>query len=389
MYSNLKIKHTIMKRILFLLACVAATACGPQAAKTPQLPDAAAFDTEIDGRPVALYTLVNGTGFTVQITNYGARVVSILAPDRDGVYADVAVGCESIDRYLNEADARFSGPVVGRFANRIAQGRFTLDGEEYRLPQNDNGNSLHGGEKGLDSRVWTVDAHSADSVAMHYVSPDGEEGYPGELKLRVTYTVTDDNALKIEYAATCDRPTVVNLSNHSLFNLGGEGSGTILDHELWIAAEATTPVDEVLIPSGAIAPVDGTPFDFRTPTPIGARIDTDDEQLRNGHGYDHNWVLGDFTGEVRLVASLCDPASGRKMEILTDQPGLQFYSGNFFNDASCGKFGRKIGYRGAVALETQHFPDAPNHPQFPTTELRPGETYTQTCIYRFGVCSAE
>jgi len=360
-------------------------ACGTKNAATPALPGAEAFDTEVDGKPVALYTLANDTGFTVQITDYGARVVSILAPDRNGRMADVAVGCESIGRYLDEGEARFSGPVVGRFANRIAEGRFTLDGTEYRLPQNDNGQSLHGGVKGLDSRVWTVDSLSAGALAMHYVSPDGEEGYPGELTVRVTYTVTDDNALKIEYAATTDRPTVVNLSNHTLFNLGGEGSGPILGHELWIAADATTPVDSVLIPTGRIARVDGTPFDFRTPTPIGARIEADDEQLRNGHGYDHNWVLGDFTGAVRLVASLYDPASGRKMEILTDQPGLQFYSGNFFSDGSCGKFGRRIGYRGAAALETQHFPDSPNRPEFPATTLRPGETYTHTCIYRFGV----
>lgn len=373
-----------MKTRLCIILSLLLAACARQTANTPQLPDAAAFETEVDGRPVALYTLANGTGFTVQITNYGARVVSILAPDRNGAYADVAVGCESIGRYLDEDGARFSGPVVGRVANRIAHGRFTLNDEEYRLPQNDNGNSLHGGEKGLDSRVWTVDAHSADSVAMHYVSPDGEEGYPGELTVRVTYTVTDDNALRIDYRATCDRPTVINLSNHSLFNLGGEGSGSILGHELRIDADATTPVDSLLIPTGRIAPVDGTPFDFRIPTAIGARIDADDRQLRNGHGYDHNWVLGGFTGEVRLVASLYDPASGRFMEILTDQPGMQFYSGNFFNELSRGKFGREIGYRGAVALETQNFPDAPNRPQFPSARLLPGETYSQTCIYRFG-----
>ena len=373
-----------MKTRLCIILSLLLAACARQTANTPQLPDAAAFETEVDGRPVALYTLANGTGFTVQITNYGARVVSILAPDRNGAYAHVAVGCESIGRYLDEDGARFSGPVVGRVANRIAHGRFTLNDEEYRLPQNDNGNSLHGGEKGLDSRVWTVDAHSADSVAMHYVSPDGEEGYPGELTVRVTYTVTDDNALRIDYRATCDRPTVINLSNHSLFNLGGEGSGSILGHELRIDADATTPVDSLLIPTGRIAPVDGTPFDFRIPTAIGARIDADDRQLRNGHGYDHNWVLGGFTGEVRLVASLYDPASGRFMEILTDQPGMQFYSGNFFNELSRGKFGREIGYRGAVALETQNFPDAPNRPQFPSARLLPGETYSQTCIYRFG-----
>ena len=378
-----------MNKLFFLGAALCLAACGTPSSDRCALPDAAAFEAEIDGCPVALYTLANDSGFTVQVTNYGARVVSILAPDRNGRWADVAVGCESLDRYLREAGARFSGPVVGRFANRIAGGRFTIDGTEYRLPQTDNGNSLHGGVKGFDSRVWTVDSLAARSIVMHYVSPDGEEGCPGELTVQVTYTVTDDDALEIGYRAETDRPTVVNLSNHTLFNLGGEGSGSILAHELRIAAAATTPVDSVLIPTGRIAPVDGTPFDFRTSTPIGARIEADDEQLRNGLGYDHNWVLDDFTGEVRLVASLYDPASGRLMEILTDQPGMQFYSGNFFNDASCGKFGRKIGYRGAVALETQHFPDSPNHPSFPTTELRPGEIYTQTCIYRFRTCGSE
>lgn len=374
-----------MKRTLLLLALCGAFACQTPTENKPQLLDEAAFEATVDGKPVALYTLAGDSGFTVQVTNFGARVVSIFAPDRTGEYADVAIGCESIDRYVSEADARFSGPVVGRFANRIAQGRFTLDGTEYQLPQNDNGNSLHGGVKGLDSRVWTVDEADGRHVTLSCVSPDGEEGYPGNLTLKVTYTVTDDDALRIDYTASCDRATVVNLSNHSLFNLAGEGCGTILDHELWIDADATTPVDAGLIPSGEIAPVEGTPFDFRTPTAIGARIGARDAQIGYGQGYDHNWVLNNCTGQVRPVASLYDPASGRLMEILTDQPGMQFYSGNFFTDASCGKFGRKIGYRGAVALETQHFPDSPNHPEFPTTVLRPGETYTQTCIYKFSV----
>lgn len=375
---------------LFLLLAVSGVAAGLAACGAPKtaghvLLDAAAFETEIDGEPVGLYTLSAGGGLDVQVTNYGARVVSIFAPDRDGVYADVAVGCENIGRYVSEGDARFSGPVVGRFANRIAGGRFTLDGVEYRLSQNDNGPSLHGGEKGLDSRVWSVEQADPHHVTMCYVSPDGEEGYPGEATFRVTYTVTDDNELRIDYEATADRATVVNLSNHSLFNLGGEGSGSVLGHELMIAASATTPVDSELIPTGEIAPVEGTPFDFRTPVPIGARIDDDDVQLVYGRGYDHNWVLDGAAGEVRLVASLYDPASGRVMEVLTDQPGLQFYSGNFFTGESCGKFGRRIGWRGAVALETQNFPDAPNHPNFPSAVLRPGETYTQTCVYKFGV----
>lgn len=377
----------IGKTVLRLALCGMAAgmvACG--AGEKGYVPlDAAAFDAEVDGSPVALYTISAGRELEVQVTNFGARVVAIWTPDRNGVYADVAVGCENIGRYVCEADARFYGPVVGRFANRIAGGRFTLDGVEYCLPQNDNGQSLHGGEKGLDSRVWSVCEADSHHVTMCYVSPDGEEGYPGETTIRVTYTVTGDNALKIDYEAVTDRATVVNLSNHTLFNLGGEGSGSVLGHELMIAADATTPVDAVLIPTGEFAPVEGTPFDFRTPTAIGARIDADDRQLGYGHGYDHNWVLNDTTGEVRTVASLYDPASGRVMEILTDRPGLQFYSGNFFTEESCGKFGAKIGYRGAVALETQNFPDAPNHPEFPSAVLREGETYTHTCIYRFGV----
>ncbi|MGM9762856.1 MAG: aldose epimerase family protein [Candidatus Cryptobacteroides sp.] len=365
--------------IFFILLTFLALACNET---EYQIVDSESFRTELDGEVVELYTLSSDGGITVQVTNYGARVVSILVPDINGVVADVVVGCETAERYVSEPDARFYGPVVGRYANRIAGGLFPLDGKEYTLARNDNGQSLHGGIKGFDSVVWTVDELSDASVSMHYLSPDGEEGYPGNLTVHVTYTV-EGSALKIEYKAETDSPTVVNLSNHSLFNLAGEGNGDILSHELWIAADAITPVDSVLIPTGEIAPVDGTPFDFREATAIGARIAADDVQLANGHGYDHNWVLNDFDGSVRLVASLYDPASGRRMEVLTDQPGLQFYSGNFFNETSVGKFGRKIGWRGAVALETQHFPDSPNHPAFPSTVLRPGETYTQTCIYRF------
>ena len=341
---------------------------------------------ELNGKPIHLFRLSNANGMVAELLEFGGRIKALCIPDGQGGLDNMSVGYDTFEPY----HARFNpwlGALLGRTASRVTGARFQIDGKTYNLSASGPaGSNMHGGFVGFDSRVWTVDSHSADSIVMHYVSPDGEEGYPGELTVQVTYAVTDDNALRIGYRARTDRPTVVNLSNHTLFNLGGEGSGTILGHELWIDAEATTPVDSVLIPTGRIAPVGGTPFDFRTPALIGARIDADDEQLRNGHGYDHNWVLGNFTGAVRLVASLYDPASGRKMEILTDQPGIQFYSGNFFNDGSCGKFGRKIGYRGAVALETQHFPDAPNHPQFPSTLLRPGETYTQTCIYRFCVC---
>lgn len=370
-----------MKKILFVLLAFVSLACNEI---RYQAVDTESFKAELDGKTIELYTLSSENCITAQFTNYGARVVSLLVPDRQGKMADVVLGCETAQRYLDEADARFYGPVVGRYANRIAAGRFLLDGKEYTLAQNDNGQSLHGGVKGFDSVIWTVDEVSESSVSMHYFSPDGEEGYPGNLTVYVTYRV-EGSSLKIEYKAETDSPTVVNLSNHSLFNLAGEGNGDVLAQELWIAADATTPVDEFLIPSGEIASVDGTPFDFRTPTAIGARINENNAQLANGHGYDHNWVLNDWSGDVRLVASLYDPASGRKMEIFTDQPGLQFYSGNFFNENSLGKYSRKIDLHGAVALETQHFPDSPNHPDFPSTLLRPGENYTQTCIYSFAI----
>ncbi len=373
-----------MKRLLVLIACLAA-ACSGGGARGPQPLDASAFATEVDGRPVSLHTLRSPGGLTVQITEFGARVVALWAPDREGRYDDVVVGCESIGRYLGEPDARFYGPVVGRCANRIAGGRFVLDGKAYSLPQNDHGHSLHGGLKGLDSRVWTVESVTDRSLALSYTSPAGEEGYPGTLDVRVTYTVTDDNALEIVYRAETDAPTIVNLSNHSMFNLRGEGNGTVEAHELWIDASHITPVDSLLIPTGGFRPVEGTPFDFRTPTAIGARIDADDAQLRCGSGYDHNWVFDSEPGRVRLAASLYEPESGRLMEILTDQPGLQFYSGNFFTDVTTGKFGRRIVRRGAVALETQCFPDSPNQPGFPSVRLDPGEVYRHTCIYRFGI----
>jgi len=372
---------TLISALIPLFAATWLSACS----EGPQPLDAAAFERTVEGRPVSLHTLRSPGGLTVQITEFGARVVAIWAPDRNGRCADVAVGCETIDRYLSEPDARFYGPVVGRYANRIAGGRFTLDGREYELPRNDHGQSLHGGMKGLDSRVWTLEKKDERSLLLSYVSPDGEEGYPGTLKIWVAYTLTDDNALRIDYRASTDAPTVINLSNHSMFNLRGEGCGTVLDHILWIGASHMTPVDSLLIPTGEMRPVAGTPFDFRKPAAIGARITADDEQLRCGSGYDHNWVLDGCTGEVRLAASLYDPESGRLMEIFTDQPGLQFYSGNFFTAETTGKYGRNIPYRGAVALETQCFPDSPNRPGFPSTRLDPGQEYRHTCLYRFSV----
>lgn len=359
--------------------------CVQKQKETISLIDKAAFEKEVDGKPVSLYTLDSGNGLIVQVTNWGLRVVSIWTPDKNGEYADVAVGYENIDRYLNNEGERFLGAVVGRYANRIAKGTFELDGIVYRLPVNNNGQTLHGGLKGLDMRTWNVDKVTDKSIDFSYVSPDNEEGFPGTLRICVHYSVTPENEFKVSYKATTDKPTVVNLSNHAFFNLKGEAEGPITDHILMIRANHTTPVDSVLIPTGEIVPVDGSPFDFRRPTAIGDRIGQENSQLKNGGGYDHNWVLNKTTNGVELIASLFEPYSGRLMEVYTDQPGLQFYSGNFFDGKAKGKYGKPIKFREALALETQKFPDSPNHPDFPSTRLNPGEVYTQTCIYKFSV----
>lgn len=374
-----------MKQIIYLLAILFLAACSSNKEQGVTLLDKAAFDKKVNSKPVSLYTLNSGNGLIVQVTNFGLRIVSIWTPDKNGKYDDVAVGYENIDRYLNNQGERFLGPVVGRYANRIAKGKFTLDGKEYQLPINNNGQTLHGGLKGLDMVVWTVEKASDKSIDFSYVSPDGEEGFPGEVKIHVNYSVTDDNELKITYEATTDKPTVLNLSNHAFFNLKGEANGTITDHELFIDADKITPVDSVLIPTGEITLVEGTPFDFRKATAIGERINLENEQLKNGLGYDLNWVLNKKTSGVELAATLYEPNSGRVMEVYTDQPGIQFYSGNFFDGKTNGKYNKPIKYREAVALETQKFPDSPNHENFPSTRLNPGETYKQTCTYKFSV----
>ncbi len=368
--------------ILFgALCCLAA--CGTKTDK-PALLDASAFSTEVDNKPVALYTLESGNGLYMQVTNLGGRVVSLFAPDKTGKYEDVVLGFNNIDSYLHNPGERYLGPVVGRYANRIARGQFMLDGVTYQLPLNNNGQTLHGGLTGLDMVAWNVDEVTDNEIKMSYVSPDGTDGFPGNLTVRMTYTLTPQNEFKIHYEATTDKPTVVNLSHHGLFNLKGEGNGTILDHVVTLNASHITPVDSVLIPTGEIAPVEGTPFDFRTPHAIGERIDADNQQLKNARGYDHNWVVDRKTAnEVEWVATVEEPASGRVMEVWSDQPGVQFYTGNFFDGKVTGKYGRTQNFREALALETQKFPDSPNHPNFPSTQLNPGETYTQTCIYKF------
>jgi aldose 1-epimerase len=342
------------------------------------------FGTLDYGPDIALYTLVNAQGMRATITNYGGIVVSLTAPDRAGVFADVVLGFDTLPEYVDHSP--YFGCIVGRYGNRIANGRFTLQGAEYVLAQNDGQNHLHGGIKGFDKQVWTPRAlETADgpALALTYVSPDGEEGYPGALAVTVIYTLTNDNALRIEYTATTDKTTVVNLTNHSYFNLSAGAAETILDHELLLNAGAFTPVDATLIPTGEIRPVEGTPLDFRTPAPIGARIAAEDAQLQFGGGYDHNWVVDGAPGVLRLAAQVYEPSSGRVMEVHTTEPALQFYAGNLMPPALPGKDGRVYGRRGGFCLETQHYPDAPNQPAFPSTTLEPGQTYQTTTVYKF------
>lgn len=373
-----------MKRLLFSLAVLLAAACSPES-RIDLLP-ASAFTAVRDGRPVSLYTL-RSDGVTMQVTNYGARVVTLWTPDRRGRYDDIVLGYETLDRYLHNYGERFLGAVIGPCANRIGGGRFTLDGEEYRLPQNDGEQTLHGGKFGLDRVVWEVLSATGNQLVMHYLHRDGEEGFPGNLDITLTYTLAPGNVFFITWQAMTDRPTVVNLSHHSFFNLKGEGRGTILDNELTIPASRITPVDERLVPTGELADVTGTPFDFREPHAIGERIGADDGQLRNGKGYDMNWVLdreGREPAELVLAARVYEPTTGRTLELWSDQPGVQFYSGNFFDGKTKGKYGRPLRFRESLALESQHFPDSPNRPEFPSVVLRPGETYVHTCYYRFG-----
>ena len=343
-----------------------------------------------DGREVGLYTLTNANGVEVRAITYGAIIVSVRTPDRSGRLADIVLGFDDLDGYLSRS--RYFGAVVGRYGNRIANATFSLDGQIYRLAANNGPNHLHGGIKGFDKALWQGEPFARDGtvgVVFKYASPDGEEGYPGRLDASVTYTLTQRNALTVEYRATTDKPTHVNLTQHSYFNLAGEGSGAngqILDHELTIDADRYTPIDEGMIPTGEIAPVDGTPFDFRHPTTIGARIDHDHEQLRRAGGYDHNFVLNEpvSASGLRRAARVVHSESGRTLEVATMEPGMQFYSGNRLT-GTAGKRGHSYGPRCGFCLETQHFPDSPNTAHFPSTVLRPGETYQTTTVFTFGV----
>lgn len=342
------------------------------------------FGATTEGTPVDLYSLINSNGMKVQITNYGGIITAIIVPDKNGSMGDVVAGYDNLDGYIKKNP--YFGCIVGRYGNRIARGQFTLDGRTFSLATNNGLNHLHGGLKGFDKVVWTAkEVKGVDQVGLElsYLSPDGEEGYPGNLSVMVTYTLTNDNALRIDYQATTDQPTVVNLTNHSYFNLKDGGVSPILDHELMLDADHITPVDDTLIPTGELLAVDGTPFDFRTPTRVGARIEADHQQIKFGLGYDHNFVLNGQAGELRLVARLMEPTTGRIMELSTEEPGVQFYSGNFLDGTITGKNGTVYQHRHGLCLETQHYPDSPNKPGFPATVLRPGQTYTTTTIYKF------
>ena len=371
-----------MKKILCVIAAVAVLASCAQKGGVILFPESD-FQTAVDGKEVSLYTLKNAD-LIMQVTNFGARVVSLWVPDKNGEYEDVVLGYDNIEKYINNPGERFLGAVVGPFANRIAEGTYTIDGEVYHFPQNNNGQTLHGGLKGLDMVVWDVFAADDTTLVLTYTHADGQEGMPGNLEIFMTYTLTADNEFKVEYMAQTDKKTHVNLSHHSFFNLKGEGNGTVNDHVLHINGSYTTPVNEVLIPFGEVADVTGTPFDFRQAKAIGTDLEVENEQLKNGGGYDHNWVLDRQTsGELELAASVLEPVSGRFMEVWTDQPALQFYGGNFFDGSTTGKYGRALSYRESFALETQKYPDTPNHPGFPSTLLDSGEEYTHTCVYRF------
>ena len=343
----------------------------------------APFGTMPDGREATLYTLTNSSGMEVRITNYGGTITSIMTPDRDGNMGEVTLGYDSLEKYL--AGSPYFGCITGRFANRIAKGQFAVGGESYTVATNNGPNHLHGGLEGFDKKLWDAEAFSAEGssgVVMTYTSPDGEEGYPGTLAVKVTYTLGDDNGLQIDYEATTDKATVLNLTNHAYFNLKDGGASSALDHELRIMADRYIPTDETNIPLGPLASVEGTPFDFRTATAIGARIEEENEQLTHGFGYDHTYVFNKEGDALQLGVEVYEPTTGRVMEVLTTEPGVQLYTGNHLNGTH---EGRGIAYerRSAFCLETQHFPDSPNQPDYPSTTLNPGETFTSTTVYRF------
>lgn len=371
-----------MKRItIFILVITLITACKKEASMI-KLIENKNFKAKIKGKLVDLYTLKNKNGITTQITNYGGRVVNLWVPDKDGNFDDIVLGYETIDGYLNSNDVYF-GAIIGRYGNRIAKGEFILNDSVYKLATNNGENHLHGGTNGFNNVVWDAKQLSDSELELTYLSKDGEEGYPGNLNVKVIYSLTDDDELAIKYEATTDKATPVNLTHHSYFNLLGAGMGTINNHLIQINASHFTPIDKGLIPTGELKHVKNTPFDFTKPTEIGKRVNDDFDQIKLGLGYDHNFVF-DEKG-LRVVTKVEEPISGRVMEVITDEPGMQFYGGNFLNGKDVGKGNLPYKYREAFCLETQHFPNSPNQTNFPSTILEPGDTYRSTCIYKFSI----
>ena len=375
-----------MKKILAALALtflcfVACQKKGPVLTRSGL--DPAAFVAVVGEDTTGLYTLTNANGMEVCITNFGGRIVSILVPDKDSIYRDVVLGFDNIQDYIN-VPSDF-GATIGRYANRIANGRFTLDGKEYVLPQNNNGHTLHGGPEGWQYRVFKVEDVSDDCLQLSYLSEDGEMGFPGRVKVNVFFTLANANTLVIDYVARTEAPTVINMTNHSYFNLSGDPSRPITDHVLYLNADQTTLVDEWLIPTGKFAKVEGTPFDFNTPKAVGQDIDADDEQIRFGRGFDHNWVLNTAGNIHAKAASVVCPETGIALDIRTTEPGIQVYTGNFLDGTVAGKDSTLYCHRAAICLETQHYPDSPNQPQFPSTVLRPGQKWESTTRYSFRV----
>jgi aldose 1-epimerase len=370
-----------------LLATIMMAGCGgPGPVKNAEQPakvTAEAWGKLGTGQAAELYTLRSATGAEATITTYGARVVTLKMPDKAGKLDDIVLGFDNLEGYVQTPAPPYFGATIGRYGNRIAGGKFTLDGKTYTLAKNNGANHLHGGIIGFDKVVWTGKPGSGASVAMTYLSKDGEEGYPGNLTVTVTYTLTDNNELRIEYAATTDKDTVVNLTNHSYFNLAGQGEGDILRHVVRIDADRFTPVTKGLIPTGELKKVDGTPFDFRRPTPIGDRIDSNDPQIAFGPGYDHNFVLNRTGSSLELAAKVTEPTTGRVMEVLTTEPALQFYTGNFLDGTLKGVGGKVYPRRSGFSMETEHFPDSPNQPSFPSTMLKAGDSYHTETVYRF------
>jgi len=369
--------------------CLIGCASMPTPANQMGTVSQAPFGKTPDGTPVEIYTLRNSKGMQARIMTYGGIVQSLKVPDKNGKFDDVVLGFDNLDGYVRDSYVKacpYFGALIGRYGNRIGGAKFTLEGQTYTLAANNGPNSLHGGLKGFDKVVWQAKSLlAADGPALEltYLSKDGEEGFPGNLNVTATYTLTDDNALKLTFSATTDKPTVVNLTHHSYFNLAGQGNGNILGHEVYIDSDKTTPVDKGLITTGEFAPVDGTPFDFRKPTTIGARINDPDTVLQYGPGYDHNWVINKPMGQLGMMARVVEPVSGRVMEVWSDEPGLQFYAGNFLDGTLTGKDGKVYQRRTGFCMEPQHFPDSPNKPNWPSVELKPGQTYHNVIEYKF------